>query len=81
MKKTIRIGYVAYHDAEVEVGEEFEEFVQQMEDAEARDDEDAFDDLCCSKQMDELIEKFRWAYDDIVNMRLSTDEESLIYDN
>lgn len=81
MKKTIRICHVQYIDEAVEVGEEFEEFIQQLEDAEARDDGDALDDLCNSELMDELIDKFRWAYDDVINMRLSTDEESILYEN
>lgn len=81
MKKTIRIGYAQYTEEEVEVDDKFAEFIQQLEEAEANEDDETFDDLCASKQMDELISKCQWSYGHVVNMMLNTDKESVIYEN
>lgn len=81
MKKTIRIGYAQYVEEEVEVDDKLAEFVQQLEEAEANEDDETFDDLCASKQMDELIGECQWSYDHVVSIMLNTDKESVIYES
>lgn len=79
MKKTIKIGYTTYVEEEVEVDDKFAGLIQKLENAEANEAEESFDDLCESKLMEELITKFQWNYD-VVRMMLNTKEESLIFE-